>query len=90
LVAGEDRDVDRALAVDPQDGDGVGRIGDTQEGLLTVSDDGAGFRPGVSDTRRGLTLMRRLMSQIGGTLEVRSDRGVRCNMRFRIGIPPPP
>ncbi len=68
----------------------LGRIDDTSDGLLTVSDDGAGFRPGVSDKRHGLTLMRRLMSQIGGTLEVRSDHGVTCNMRFRIAPLAPP
>jgi two-component sensor histidine kinase len=66
----------------------LGRVGDTSDGLLTVSDDGAGFRPGVSDKRRGLALMRRLMSQIGGTLEVRSDHGVTCNMRFRVATTP--
>lgn len=64
------------------------RIDGTPDGLLSVSDDGAGFRPGVSDKRHGLTLMRRLMSQIGGTLEIRSDRGVTCNMRFRIAEAP--
>ncbi len=66
----------------------LSRVDGTNDGLLTVRDDGAGFREGVSSKRRGLTLMRRLMTQVGGTLEVRSDHGVTCHMRFHVAAKP--
>ncbi|MGV9302814.1 sensor histidine kinase [Nonomuraea sp. NPDC004354] len=40
---------------------------------LTVSDNGAGF--GMPDERRGISRMRVLMSELGGTLSVNSVQG---------------
>jgi two-component sensor histidine kinase len=67
----------------------LGGVDGAGDGLLTISDDGTGFGVSASGKRRGLPLMRRLMAQIGGTLEVRSDHGVTCNMRFRVAGRPP-
>ena len=50
--------------------------------LLTVSDSGSGFEGRGESKRHGLGLVRRLMEQVGGAAEVRSDNGTIWSLRF--------
>ena len=50
--------------------------------LLAVSDSGRGFADKGESKRHGLGLVRRLMEQVGGTTEVRSDSGTTWSLRF--------
>lgn len=68
---------------------GVGRITVTlsrslSEGsaALTVQDDGVGFVVTAETNRRGISLVRRLMERMGGTLGVQSGRGTLWTMKF--------
>jgi len=62
------------------------RIGLLQEGtewVLAVADDGPGFAMGQPQKRAsGLGLVIALAKQLGGTLNVTTDRGARCVVRF--------
>jgi two-component sensor histidine kinase len=51
---------------------------------LTVQDDGVGFAPGAGSARHGLGLVRRLMAQVGGSLEVESASGTRWTLIFPV------
>eukprot|EP01037_Dinobryon_pediforme_P001918 gene1918-1950_t len=49
-----------------------------------IRDDGIGFVPDLSSTRRGLSLTRRLMEQVGGTLEVEQHNGTSWTLEFPV------
>jgi two-component sensor histidine kinase len=51
-------------------------------GIVTIRDDGVGFLPAAESKRRGIGLTRRLMEQIGGTLEVNGAPGTTWTLRF--------
>jgi two-component sensor histidine kinase len=53
------------------------------EAALTIADNGVGFVE-VETRRRGMGLVRRLIQQVGGTLGVQSDCGMRWTIRFPI------
>jgi two-component sensor histidine kinase len=53
---------------------------------LTVSDTGTGFVPEYESKRHGLGLVQRLIQQVGGTLDIKSDRGTVCEIRFPVGL----
>ncbi len=56
---------------------------DGGELLLTVADSGAGWRTPPEDHRSsGLTLVRGLCRQIGGSFDIGSDAGTCCALRF--------
>jgi hypothetical protein len=63
---------------------GLRRSVSGDEAVLTVDDDGPGFieRPGT--TRHGLGLVRRLMEQVDGSAELRSERGTGWTFRFPV------
>lgn len=56
----------------------------TNQYCLTVRDDGDGFTVPTSSLRAsGLGLVRGLVRQLGGRLEIYNDRGAVCSVRFR-------
>jgi two-component sensor histidine kinase len=61
----------------------IGLIRDGSEWVLEVADDGPGFTMGEPQKRAsGLGLVMALAKQLGGTLNVTTDRGARCVVRF--------
>jgi two-component sensor histidine kinase len=60
----------------------VRRDGTAGRGIVTVSDDGVGYLPAKESKRRGIGLTRRLMDQVGGTLESSSGPGTTWTMSF--------
>ncbi len=50
--------------------------------VLVVRDSGSGLDETGDSKRHGLGLVRRLMAQVGGTAEVRSDGGTAWSLRF--------
>jgi PAS domain S-box-containing protein len=71
-----------------QTGPGVVRIGVRQKDdmiELTVADNGVGLPPGFDINQLsslGMFLARTLAEQVGGTLEIVTDHGTRCTLRF--------
>nr|WP_294511302.1 histidine kinase dimerization/phosphoacceptor domain -containing protein [uncultured Rhodopila sp.] len=59
--------------------------GQPDRGVVRITDDGSGYVPDPETRRHGVGLARRLMQQIGGTLEVATARGTAWTMRFPIG-----
>lgn len=51
-------------------------------GVATVADDGLGYVPKPETRRHGVGLVRRLMQQVGGTLDVAQDTGTTWTLRF--------
>ncbi|MBR0653642.1 GAF domain-containing protein [Plastoroseomonas arctica] len=51
--------------------------------MLTIHDDGIGYRPQDGSSRRGLSLCRRIVARIGGTLELQPGAGT----LWAIGFP---
>ncbi len=51
---------------------------------LTLEDDGVGFEAGAGSLRHGLGLVRRLVEQVGGTLDVRSTDGTVWSLGFPV------
>ena len=64
------------------------RLPDGSSGSVTIQDDGVGFVAKAETTRRGLGLVRRLMEQVDGLLEVRSGNGTRWTLTFPASLPP--
>jgi two-component sensor histidine kinase len=58
--------------------------------ILTVTDNGQGFRSTVESKRHGLGLARRLVEQIRGTVTVASEHGTTWTIRFPTLIPEMP
>jgi two-component sensor histidine kinase len=58
--------------------------GDGNLGFLTISDNGSGFVPEYGSKRHGLGLVQRLVQQVRGTLDVKSDHGTVWDIRFPI------
>jgi two-component sensor histidine kinase len=58
------------------------RVG-ADEALLQIADNGVGFIE-VETGRRGMTLVKRLVKQIGGTISVQSDHGSKWMVRFPV------
>jgi two-component sensor histidine kinase len=59
----------------------------TKMASVTIADDGMGFVPEPGSKRRGLGLARRLMEQIGGTLEFHSAHGTHWTLTFPVPVP---
>lgn len=53
-------------------------------GVLTISDDGVGFKQEVENKRHGVGLIKRLMEQAKGTAELKSDRGTVWTLMFPV------
>ena len=58
------------------------RLPDLGEAILTVQDDGVGFNTMGETSRRGIGLVRKLIEQMGGTLDVRSLAGTLWTLVF--------
>jgi len=58
--------------------------GTDDRGTLIIRDDGRGFEPGRENKRHGLGLVRRLVEQVGGTLEVEASSGTTWTIGFPI------
>jgi two-component sensor histidine kinase len=56
-------------------------------GVVTIKDDGVGYAPAPETKRHGVGLARRLMAQVGGTLDVVNKTGTTWTLRFPT-IPP--
>jgi two-component sensor histidine kinase len=54
------------------------------QGVVTVSDDGLGYAPSAETGRHGVGLSRRLMQQVGGTLDVIGGIGTVWTLRFPV------
>jgi signal transduction histidine kinase len=62
-------------------------LADEERVVLTVTDDGAGFRPGPGAGRRdsmGLDLLASLAQQLGGRIEVRSAPGAGTQLELEV------
>jgi two-component sensor histidine kinase len=58
------------------------------EATITFADNGVGFSPSSDSKRHGLGLVKRLMQQIGGSVEFRSDHGATCMLKFPVPASP--
>jgi two-component sensor histidine kinase len=56
--------------------------GDVDTATLMVSDNGKGFNGRAENKRQGVGLVRRLVEQIRGTVQVESDRGTTWTIKF--------
>jgi two-component sensor histidine kinase/ActR/RegA family two-component response regulator len=60
-------------------------VGETgKDATINFVDDGVGFSAKKGNKRRGLGLVKRLMEQIDGAAEVRSDHGTAWTLRFPV------
>jgi two-component sensor histidine kinase len=57
---------------------------DVDNAILMIQDDGVGFDTTAATSRRGLSLVRQLVEQIGGTAEVRSEVGTLWTLIFPV------
>jgi two-component sensor histidine kinase len=62
----------------------IGPDGAAGRGIITVRDDGAGYAPAAESKRHGIGLVRRLMQQVDGTIEVVGDGGTTWTLRFPV------
>jgi len=62
----------------------LARSDDASTATLTIQDNGVGFAPKAVAARRGLGIVRRLLMQIGGTLDVCSVAGTRWTLVFPV------
>jgi two-component sensor histidine kinase len=56
--------------------------GDVDMAIMTISDNGSGFKANGESKRHGLGLARRLIEQVRGTAMVNSDHGTVWTIRF--------
>lgn len=56
---------------------------------LTIADDGVGFVPQAESKRHGLGLIRRLVEQIGGTVDLAPSNGTIWTIGFPVATPAP-
>jgi len=54
------------------------------EATIVFADDGVGFRESSDSKRHGFSLVKRLMQQVGGSTELRSDHGSERILRFPV------
>jgi two-component sensor histidine kinase len=54
------------------------------DAVLTIQDDGAGFVAPPETARRGVGLVRKLIEQMGGTIDVRSAAGTFWTLAFPV------
>jgi two-component sensor histidine kinase len=54
------------------------------EAVLSIEDNGVGFDTIGATTRRGIGLVRKLIEQMGGTVQVHSDRGTHWTLAFPV------
>jgi two-component sensor histidine kinase len=67
----------------------VGRCeGDIGMATMTIVDDGVGFVTPAGANRQGLGLVKRLVEQLRGTVNVVSDKGTRWTIRFPVPVQP--
>lgn len=64
----------------------VGPDGAADRGIVTVRDDGLGYAPAAETKRHGIGLVRRLMQQINGTVDVVGDGGTTWTLRFPVEL----
>ena len=53
-----------------------------RQAMVTIRDDGVGFSPGAENKRHGVGLVRRMMAQLNGTLDVDGANGTLWTLRF--------
>jgi two-component sensor histidine kinase len=58
--------------------------------IMTVSDNGTGFKVNGASKRQGIGLVRRLIEQVRGTVMLDSDHGTVWTIRFPTVIAPEP
>jgi two-component sensor histidine kinase len=58
------------------------------EATIIFADNGVGFTQTSGSKRHGLGLVRRLMQQIGGSVELRTDHGTTCTLKFPVPMGP--
>jgi two-component sensor histidine kinase len=66
----------------------VGPDGAVERGIITVRDNGVGYVPAAETKRHGIGLVRRLMQQVGGTIDVVGGRGTTWTLRFPVELVP--
>jgi two-component sensor histidine kinase/ActR/RegA family two-component response regulator len=54
---------------------------------IIFADGGVGFRENGDSKRHGLGLVKRLMQQVGGSAELRSEHGAEWTLRFPVPVP---
>jgi two-component sensor histidine kinase len=54
------------------------------EATITLGDDGRGFQETGDDKRHGLGLVRRLVRQINGSVDLRSDHGTQWTLKLPV------
>jgi two-component sensor histidine kinase len=64
----------------------VGPDGTADRGIVTIRDDGVGYAPAAETKRHGIGLVRRLMQQVGGTIDVVGDAGTTWTLRFPVEL----
>jgi two-component sensor histidine kinase len=57
---------------------------DTGEATLAIQDNGVGFMTSGTTTRRGIGLVRKLIEQMSGSVQVHSDQGTRWTLAFPV------
>ena len=62
----------------------VGPDSTADRGIVTVRDDGVGYAPAAETKRHGIGLVRRLMQQVDGTIDVVGDAGTTWTLRFPV------
>jgi two-component sensor histidine kinase len=60
-------------------------VGDSGMAIMTISDNGKGFKAQAGSKRHGLGLVRRLVEQVRGTAIVDSENGTAWTIRFPVG-----
>jgi len=55
-----------------------------EKATIAFADDGVGFRENGDSKRHGLGLVKRLMQQVGGSAELRSEHGTEWLLRFPV------
>jgi two-component sensor histidine kinase len=56
----------------------------TRSAILSIQDNGVGFVTTGTTTRRGIGLVRKLMEQMSGTVQVHSDHGTHWTLAFPV------
>jgi two-component sensor histidine kinase len=62
--------------------------GAPDRGMVTIRDDGIGYVPPAETKRHGIGLVRRLVQQVGGTIDVVGGHGTTWTLRFPVEATP--